>query len=1027
MAKRTVALLILVGMLLAFWPIAASGLPAGGEVLQTLTPSADGYVVRTWGRYHVTGDNHNGEGLQVQNTADEFRRGYLQFDLSAQQGESISQATLRLYKTVGPNEDSSFFIHRIEEDWLENSLGLTDTTTPWLWDGLAFSQTVGTANNIWVEVDVTTEVNRVLHGDSIPAGILNLGLSTDYLDYTWGGSPLTFDDREGAHPPELVLTLDSSAPFAEAGPEQEDDAWNLGGTIQLDGSGSSDPEQNALTLLYSWRFFHLPGDSTLTYSDISPNDALGSTGADRPTFTPDVYGRYVLILRVRDSTGRWNSDLVVIDLTQPLPNHPRIWLTAGRLADLRQRASSGDTAWTRLQGLLDAHLGDGYADLYAPNQWMIQYALGYQVLRLSDPAQANTYADKAISLAQYVLDNDPDISADSWLYFGDNVAGLAIVYDWCYDRLNSTQRSNLIAKMNEWVAEAFAMPSPWAYYAVEHRPDNNRYYAHMYGRGMVGLATLGENEPLAQAYVDAIQEQGRYEVIPFRECYGAGGGWSEGWNYLEGAMLHAFLLGDAFRTVYGPDPFRENTFSEEMIPFLIHATLPDLAHGTPEGDMWETHAMIVDLHRAVMLILVDEYAGEAIAGYGQYWLEHTTTVPDAHTTPGEMYDEHNVFFDFLWGNPSLPASDFTPLPRQHLARGTGQGFARSDWSSTATWVSLTCGGVPTDHLHEGHGHFNLWRGEWLSADGNYGATTYGYNHEAWLHNVVTVNEQDVITGTSQAAYAVGRITRYESSGAYAYARTDLTPAMEYFDWNSGQYVQLADHYSRELLYLRPDTIVLLDRVRASNPAYFKRWQLNVPTAPTIDGTLVTAMGSGGQSKLFARSLLPQGATISSVRLSDVNDWAGLQGYQVRVRPATQQADDLFLHVLYATDAATPAMPATVRVEATGGSMVGTHIAATPSNFLVLFSADPLGAVPPTPVTYAYTPTATTLHLLADMTPNTAYTVTVGLAGGVQTVSVSPGTGFLSTDEGNLLFLVTTDGQVLPTYWWVYLPLLSKGG
>jgi hypothetical protein len=1011
-------------------PVAASPPTSeelAGQLQQTFNPGDDGHVVRTWGRYHVTGDNHDGEGLLVQSTADHFRRSYLQFDLASLQGVGISQATLRLFKTGGPAQATPLIGHLIEEDWDEATLGITDTTTPWLWEGLAiFSQTVGVANGVWIEVSMTTAVNRAIHGDSVPASVLNLGLSTDALDYTWGATALTFADSESANPPELVITYNVDSPFAEAGPDQEFDDWTFGDTIQLDGSASSDPNQSANTLFYSWRFLHVPGDSSLTYEDITPNDGFGLSGADQPTFIPDAYGTYILWLAVGDNTGRWNSDRVTVELMQPLPDHPRVWLTAARLNDLRQRAGGGEAAWTRLEAVLNAHIGDGYQDLYAPNNWMIQYAFGYQVLLQSDPSQANTYADKAIELAQYVLDNDPDISADSWLYFGDNAAGLAIVYDWCYDRLSAQQRSDLIAKMNEWVAEAFAMPNPVAYYAVEHRPDNNRYYAHAYGRALVGLATLGENEPLAQQYVDAVVDQSRYEILPFRLRYGVGGGWSEGWNYLEGALSHMFMLTDAYRTVYGVNGYRETTFPESVIEFVIHATLPDLKHGTPEGDMWETQAMVVDLHRLVMLLLVNEYEGESVAEYGQYWLNHTITLPDAHTTPGEMYDEHNYVYDFLWDDPSRTERAFDSLGSNYVAAGTGLGFTRSDWSEDATWVSFTCGGSPTDHLQQGHGHVNLWRGEWLSADPNYGATVYGYNHEAWLHSVVTVNEQDVITGTNQAAYTAGRVNRREGNSFYAYARGDVTPVMEYFDWNSGQYVRVADHYTRELLHFSPDTLVLFDRVRATDAAYFKRWQLNVPTAPTIVGDLVTAMGVGGQAKLFVRSLLPAGAAISSVQLSDINDWAGLQGYQVRVRPASQQVDDLFLHVLYATDAATPAMPSTSQVVPTSGDMVGTHVAETPYNYLALFSSDPLAAPPSDPIIYTYTPTTETLHVLAGMPASTGYTVTVQLSGSDQTVTVAEGEGLVSSSQGVLAFLVTSDGQVYPTFYYTYLPLVAKG-
>ena len=986
---------------------------------QTFTPSEDGYALRQWARFAVAGGNHNAQSLLVQSSPDDFSRSYLKFDLSTFPAhQAVTTAALRLYKTAGPDSTYPLDVYRIEEDWHENTLGTTEAATPWLWLGdNVSSRWVAATNSTWIDIEVSEEVNRVLHGDGTPAGHVNLGLGTEQISLVWGMPPLTFADSEGAaaQRPQLVVVYDSNAPWADAGPDQEHEGWILGNAIALDGSGSRDPDQAADELIYSWQFLRVPGESKLTTADILPNDVAG---ASSPTFTPDAYGRYDIGLTVRDSTGLTDSDTVSIEVVRALPNHPRIWLTQERLAALRQRATIPTAAWTRLRGTLDAYMGTAYPDLWGQANFIVAYGLAYQVLRDSEPTAANAYCDKAIELMNYMADHDVDISADSWLYFGDMAVGMAVGYDWCYDRLTTVERAKLISQLNDWVDEAFAMDSPYAYYAVEHRPEVNRYYAHFYGRAIIGLATLGDNEPRAQEYVDIISQQNAKEIVPFLQGYGEGGDWSEGWNYMQPTMLHFFLVYEAVRSVYGDDLYRDTPFPEDLLTFTIHATLPDLSHGYPEGDLWESTASIGDGHRTVMLLLANEFADDAWGQYGQHWLEQTITSPDWNTTPGRMFSDENVFHDFLWGAPDLSARPFSELQPTHYAAAGGTLLARADWSDDAPWVSFHSGGFLTDHLHRGHNHFNIWRGEWLAHDANLGATN-AYNAQPWFHNVVVVNDAD------QSGYSVGRILRFTDTGTYVYALGNATPAMWYMNWEIGQPVRVANHYTRSFFYWRPDVLLIFDRVTASQASYPKEWLLNVPAQPDINGDQITVTGPEGKGKLFCRTMLPQSANIASVPLSSIAPDAGLQGWQVQVTPPTAQPDDLFLHVFTIAGPAVTDMPDTARVQASQGNMVGAHIREADGNRLVLFNADPEAQAPPGNIVYTFQPTSQTQHRLLDLQPLRAYTVTIQVNGGSQTVAAQPGEGFRASRQGVLAFSTTADGRLSPPLQAVYLPLVAS--
>ena len=90
--------------------------------------------------------------------------------------------------------------------------------------------------------------------------------------------------RVVANIPDIGVNL---TPQADAGPDQANVV--VGQLVTLDGSGSSDPENQPLT--YLWGLISQPAGSGATLSDVN---------AVSPTFTPDEAGDYILRLVVND-------------------------------------------------------------------------------------------------------------------------------------------------------------------------------------------------------------------------------------------------------------------------------------------------------------------------------------------------------------------------------------------------------------------------------------------------------------------------------------------------------------------------------------------------------------------------------------------------------------------------------------------------------------------------------------------------------------------------------------------------------
>jgi hypothetical protein len=102
-------------------------------------------------------------------------------------------------------------------------------------------------------------------------------------------------------PDTVSINTVNSRPSANAGPDQ---SAAPGGTVNLDGSASSDADGNSLT--FSWSFTSRPAASAAALSD---------PAAVHPTFVADVQGTYVLQLIVNDGQLGSPPDTVTITAT----------------------------------------------------------------------------------------------------------------------------------------------------------------------------------------------------------------------------------------------------------------------------------------------------------------------------------------------------------------------------------------------------------------------------------------------------------------------------------------------------------------------------------------------------------------------------------------------------------------------------------------------------------------------------------------------------------------------------------------
>jgi hypothetical protein len=129
-----------------------------------------------------------------------------------------------------------------------------------------------------------TAVNPTFHVDKPGVYVAQLIVNDGTLD----SSPST-----------VTITTQNSKPVANAGQNQ---TVFVGDTVTLDGSGSTDADNDPLT--YSWSFTSMPSGSAAKLSNIA---------AVKPVFCPDLPGTYVAQLIVND--GQVNSDPATVTIT----------------------------------------------------------------------------------------------------------------------------------------------------------------------------------------------------------------------------------------------------------------------------------------------------------------------------------------------------------------------------------------------------------------------------------------------------------------------------------------------------------------------------------------------------------------------------------------------------------------------------------------------------------------------------------------------------------------------------------------
>jgi len=325
--------------------------------------------------------------------------------------------------------------------------------------------------------------------------------------------------------------------------------------------------------------------------------------------------------------------------------------------------------------------------------------------------------------------------------------------------------------------------------------------------GEVGIAFQGE--------VEGADDWAWFAMNVFYNVYpvwsDSDGGWHEGSSYWSSYISRFTWWADIMKTAFNVDAYDKPFFSK--IGYYPMYLLPPGKVGGGFGDL--TAQRTSGSNVGLMSIL----AAQAGNPYWQWYVEQTGG-PVA--TPG--------YVGFVRGAlPKVEAKPPTDLPSSRCFHGTGQAYLNSNLLDARQGVQVTFKSSPfgtQSHGYESNNSFLLsaYGERLLIRTGR--RDTYGSEHHVkWMWTTRSVNDVTVdgIGQKGHSSAAQGRIVDFragkaidivvgEAGAAYVGEKTKQNP--------DGR---LLDRFTRSIIFVKPDLVVVFDRLKARQKSSYEYW------------------------------------------------------------------------------------------------------------------------------------------------------------------------------------------------------------
>lgn len=702
-------------------------------------------------------------------------------------------------------------------------------------------------------------------------------------------------------------------------------------------------------------------------------------------------------------------------------NHPRILLDGNALSTLREKARTNDVSWTKLKAQCDGYvndqveypdgkdygdqnvIGEGYqGDGYV--EPVLSLGVCYQAVKTQDSALAQKYADRGIDIlvkmsAPKGTAHYQDPLRDSGYGIRNFGVGMALGYDWLYEKMSSFEKERVYTSLNHWV-EQFEQKG----FGYEH-PQGNYFAGYYAAKALAALATEGDN-PQAGDMWNTWLTKHQEVVQPYYEKWMKGGGWPEGWNY--GALATKNMLWPlvAAKTAKNIDLIRDGarplSFANDQALNLIHFSWPNRKTLDDRGKIYRG-----DNPAATQASLYTFMSG-ALEALGM------SNAPLVHNFAREVRAFSNsgaAWEDFVFWNSNAMEYDYKNLARSYVASGMNQVALRSSWATDAVWASFAAGPYIN---YPGSGEEFFDQGSLAIVKGNTpflvnatgallrnktaGTNDTDYEEQIYKDNFGTQDRSlynVFYTGKGQIAKSPNiktgeaprtRVVGFEDAGGFtAFTGVHL----------EDMYRDTVKSWTRDVVYIRPDIFVVHDETEVTGAEDTQHMSFHLTYTPQAQGIL--KVGNHRYEVRQNGNYIGSATAVYPIQKKSklVNVFESNKVFRFEISPAVSGPRQSWVTVFDVSTSENAVQPTAL---SSSPGTVATFLQTTKGNYVVAFYQKA-----PSTSELAYTVSrAKTTHIINGLQPGN-YSVALDPMGNETKVIVRAGGSVKTSAEGRLYF------------------------
>jgi hypothetical protein len=497
--------------------------------------------------------------------------------------------------------------------------------------------------------------------------------------------------------------------------------------------------------------------------------------------------------------------------------HPRIYLTAARMAAMRarndiasQRFNNAVTSFRNALAAIPDVTSTPFSDrIYDPEDYIP--LLGLQNQLAAEAGLAQAAHTLAMGIANDYDTGKRDFGRDTGYDIRFQLRDLMLAYDWLYNAFTPAERATIVRVATKWIDWYHTTPG----YA-ETWPVENYYAGYLQGIALVAVATAGDN-PDADRLFALLRAKLRNEV-PIMNQRLAGGDWAEGWNYGWYSTLEFSLVNTLLKDL-SEDWGSDFDWLQTLPRSLTYMVSPDFgemrSYGGYSGNYPDRTSP------ATLAVLTVTTADGPFAGR-LYTSMNANPNNDFTDIPAD------TFYEMIFADITKNA-DVSALPLSYLNTGTGRWFSRSSLTDPqAYFVSAENTSYAYDHYGYANGDVRLYHGAaCLVCPSAYRGP--GFDGEAvtpaFSTFLVNGRDQDLPLGRNNQILFTIEGGNFAAIGM----RFESSWPANRFDEGIVDPADPLDFIIREVVHLRPGTLIVRDlhRRRHASDTLSARFHLGV--------------------------------------------------------------------------------------------------------------------------------------------------------------------------------------------------------